>query len=132
MKIVGKTKELFHQVILEGIILYLILVNPKSPWYARLFVLIPIAYVFSPVDFIPDVIPIMGQLDDLAVARYSYLLLLKIVPKSILEECREKAQVKLSPEHRRSFETSAVIFSILIFLGIFGAIYLIKKWRGRK
>jgi uncharacterized membrane protein YkvA (DUF1232 family) len=132
MKIIGKAKQLFHQVILEGFILYLILINPKCPWYARLFVLIPIAYVFSPVDLIPDVIPIMGQLDDLAVVRYTYVLLLKIVPKSILEECREKAQIKLSPENRRSFETSAIIVSILIFLGIFGAIYMIKKLRGRK
>ena len=132
MKILEKTKQLFDEAIQKGIILYLILINPRSPWHARLLVFIPIAYVFSPVDIIPDLIPIMGQLDDLTVARYSYLLRLKIVPKTILEECREKAQMKMSPENRRSFQTAAIILSIVIFLGIFGAIYMIKKLRGRK
>jgi uncharacterized membrane protein YkvA (DUF1232 family) len=131
MKMIQKAKQMFHQVILEGFILYLILIHQQCPWYARLFVLIPMAYIFSPVDIIPDAIPIMGQLDDLAVARYSYILLLKIVPKGVLEGCREKAQIKLSPENRRSFETLAILISILVFLGIFGAIYLIKKLRKR-
>jgi len=58
--------------------------------------LIPIAYVFIPTDFIADAIPILGQLDDLAVLRYGYFILLGIVPKPVLNECWQKVQAKLN------------------------------------
>lgn len=91
----SKAKAVYHWVIINGLLVYKIFVNPKTPWYVRLLLLIPIAYVFIPTDFIADMIPIIGQLDDLAVLRYGYLMLLKIVPQPVLEECRQKVQAKL-------------------------------------
>jgi uncharacterized membrane protein YkvA (DUF1232 family) len=95
MKFLSKAKALYHRVIVNGFLVYKIFVNPKTPWYVRLLLLIPIAYVFIPTDFIADAIPILGQLDDLAVLRYGYFILLRIVPKPVLEECRQKVQAKL-------------------------------------
>jgi uncharacterized membrane protein YkvA (DUF1232 family) len=73
MKFLSKAKTLYHWVIVNGFLIYKILVNPKTPWYVRLLLFIPLAYVFIPTDFIADAIPILGQLDDLAVLGYSYL-----------------------------------------------------------
>jgi uncharacterized membrane protein YkvA (DUF1232 family) len=94
MKFLSKAKTLYHQVIVNGFLVYKIFLHPKTPWYIRLLLMIPIAYVFVPTDFIADAIPILGQLDDLAVLRYGYFLLLRIVPKPVLEECRKKVQAK--------------------------------------
>ncbi|HSB05753.1 MAG TPA: DUF1232 domain-containing protein [Thermodesulfobacteriota bacterium] len=69
MKLLSKTKTVYHRVIINGLLVYRIFVNPKTPWYVRILFLIPIAYVFIPTDFISDMIPILGQLDDLAVLR---------------------------------------------------------------
>jgi uncharacterized membrane protein YkvA (DUF1232 family) len=95
MKFLSKVKALYHRVIVNGFLVYKIFVNPKTPWYIRLLLLIPLAYVLFPIDFVADAIPILGQLDDLAVLRYGYFILLKIVPKPVLEECRQKVQAKL-------------------------------------
>ena len=95
MKFLSKAKALYHQVIVNGFFVYKIFVNPKTPWYVRLLLLIPIAYVFIPTDFIATAIPILGQLDDLAVLRYGYFILLRIVPKPVLEECRQKVHGNL-------------------------------------
>jgi uncharacterized membrane protein YkvA (DUF1232 family) len=61
MKFLSKAKALYHRVIVNGFLVYKIFVNPKTPWYVRLLLLIPIAYVFIPADFIADAIPILGQ-----------------------------------------------------------------------
>ena len=95
MKLLNKAKTLYHRVIVNGFFVYKIFINPKTPWYVRLLLLIPIAYVFIPTDLIADAIPILGQLDDLAVLRYGYFILLRIVPKPLLEECRQRVQAKL-------------------------------------
>lgn len=92
MTFLSKAKTLYHRVILNGLLLYRIFVNPKTPWYVRLLLLIPIGYVVIPTDIIADAIPILGQLDDLAILRYGYSILLRIVPGPLLEECRRKIQ----------------------------------------
>ncbi len=94
MNVLNTAKAIYHQVIVNGFLVYKIFVNPKTPWYVRLLLLIPIAYVFIPTDFIGDAIPILGQLDDLAVLRYGYSILFKLVPKPLLEECRQKVRAK--------------------------------------
>ena len=104
MKFLRKAKALYHWVIVNGFLVYKIFVNPKTPWYVRLLFLIPIAYVFLPTDFMADAIPILGQLDDLAVLRYGYFILLRIVPKPVLEECWQKVQAKLDVR-RGNFES---------------------------
>jgi uncharacterized membrane protein YkvA (DUF1232 family) len=60
MKYLSKAKTLCHRVIVNGFLVCKISVNPKTPWYVRLLLLIPIAYVFIPADFIADSVPILG------------------------------------------------------------------------
>ena len=60
IKFFSKAKALSHGVIVNGFLVYKIFANPKTPWYVRLLLLIPIAYVFIPTDFIADAISILG------------------------------------------------------------------------
>jgi uncharacterized membrane protein YkvA (DUF1232 family) len=106
MKFFSKAKTLYRWVIFNGFLVYKIFVNPKTPWYVRILLLIPIAYVFVFTDFIPDGIPILGQLDDLVVLRYGYSVLLRIIPKPVIEECRQKVQARLDVR-RGSLESPA-------------------------
>jgi len=78
MKMIERGKKLFQHLILDGYLLYLILINPKTPWYSRLLMLLPVVYIFVPMDFVVDTIPILGLLDDLVVVRYGYPLLLRL------------------------------------------------------
>ena len=128
MKMIERGKKLFQHLILDGYLLYLILINPKTPWYSRLLMLLPVVYIFVPMDFVVDTIPILGLLDDLVVVRYGYPLLLKVVPKGVLEECRQRVQARLSLAGRKWFKTVAIILLIVVLLVVSGTIYLLTRW----
>jgi uncharacterized membrane protein YkvA (DUF1232 family) len=76
----------------EAYALYLCSRHPNTPWYAKLFALIIVGYALSPIDLIPDFIPVIGYLDDLVLIPAGIALLTKMMPKDVLEECRQKAQ----------------------------------------
>ena len=128
MKIIERGKKLFQHLVLNGYLLYLILINPRTPWYSRLLMLLPVAYILIPMDLVADAIPILGLFDDLVVVRYGYPLLLKIVPKALLEECREKTQAKLSLAGLKWFRNAAIILLLVVLLVVSGTIYLGIRW----
>ncbi len=72
--------------------LYLAARDPRTPWYAKVLAVFIIGYALSPIDLIPDFIPVLGYLDDLIIVPTGIALLLKIIPHGVLQECREKAQ----------------------------------------
>jgi uncharacterized membrane protein YkvA (DUF1232 family) len=61
------------------------------PWYARVFAACVVGYAFSPIDLIPDPIPILGYLDDLVLVPLGIALAIRMIPPGVLAECREKA-----------------------------------------
>ena len=66
--------------------------HPRTPWYAKVLALAVAAYAFSPIDLIPDFIPVIGQLDDAVIVPLLVVLALKWTPKKIIDECRAKAK----------------------------------------
>ncbi len=72
--------------------LYLACKDPRVPWYARLLVAGIVAYALSPIDLIPDFIPILGYLDDLVLIPLGLALAIRPIPPSVLAECREEVR----------------------------------------
>lgn len=85
-------KQKARQLKTETYVLYLAYRDPRVAWYARAFILIIVAYALSPIDFIPDFIPVLGYIDDLIIVPAGIFLALKMIPEGVLEECREKAR----------------------------------------
>jgi uncharacterized membrane protein YkvA (DUF1232 family) len=71
--------------------LYLAYRDPRVPLYARVFAAIVVGYAFSPIDLIPDPIPVLGYLDDLVLIPLGIALSVRMIPEPVLAECREKA-----------------------------------------
>ncbi len=69
----------------------LVLEHPRTPKRAKWLLGFALAYVASPIDLIPDFIPVLGQLDDWAVAVFLVRSALKMIPPGVFEECRAKA-----------------------------------------
>jgi uncharacterized membrane protein YkvA (DUF1232 family) len=65
--------------------------DPRTPWYAKLLVAAVVAYAVSPIDLIPDFIPVLGQLDDLLLLPIGIALAIGMVPPAVLEESRARA-----------------------------------------
>jgi len=66
--------------------------SPRTPWFARLVLLLVIAYALSPVDLIPDFIPVLGYVDDLLLLPLGIALALRLIPAEVMAECRSRAQ----------------------------------------
>lgn len=76
----------------ETYALYLAYRHPDTPWYAKLFAACIVAYAFSPIDLIPDFIPILGYLDDLLLVPLGITLALKMIPPPVMAACRDQAR----------------------------------------
>jgi uncharacterized membrane protein YkvA (DUF1232 family) len=94
--------------------------HPRTPWYAKVLAVLIIGYALSPIDLIPDFIPVAGYLDDLIIIPAGIALLIKIIPRYILEECRAKARSDLLNNKSKNWVAGVII--VLIWLL---AIYLI-------
>jgi uncharacterized membrane protein YkvA (DUF1232 family) len=127
MKVIEKGKQLFQWILRNGYLLYLIVRHPKTPWYLRLLMFVPLAYVLFPMDIVSDFVPFFGQLDDVVVLRYGYLVLFKMIPSMVLEESRERAKKKLSQINWKKVKKTVVIVSICLVLTAVGSIYLLTR-----
>ena len=76
----------------ETYAVYLACRDPRVPWYARVFAVCVVAYAFSPIDLIPDPIPVLGYLDDLILIPLGIKLALRMIPAEVMAESREKAR----------------------------------------
>src|SRR5687768_5877097 len=87
----------------DTLALYLAVRDPRTPWYAKAFAALVAAYAFSPIDLIPDFIPILGYLDDLILIPAGILIAVKLIPAPVLADCRERAQVIAERPTSRGF-----------------------------
>jgi uncharacterized membrane protein YkvA (DUF1232 family) len=71
--------------------LYLAYRDPRVPLHARVFAALVVGYAFSPIDLIPDPVPVLGYLDDLVLIPLGIALSIRMIPEPLLAECREKA-----------------------------------------
>jgi uncharacterized membrane protein YkvA (DUF1232 family) len=92
--------------------LYLAARDPRTPWYAKLLVAAIVAYALSPIDLIPDFIPVLGYLDDLVLIPLGILLALKLIPPQVMAECRTRAQNAMRDGKPISRAAAAVIIAI--------------------
>ena len=72
--------------------LYLAYQDPRTPWYGKAFAALVLAYAFSPIDLIPDPIPVLGYLDDLILIPLGVVIALKMIPPEVMDDSRTKAE----------------------------------------
>ncbi|MGQ9516325.1 MAG: YkvA family protein [Anaerolineae bacterium] len=99
--------------------LYLAYRHAGVPWYAKAWALIVAAYAFSPVDLVPDVIPVLGYLDDLVLVPLGVALASRLIPPAILEECRAEARRARAAGRPTNWTAGIIILLLwLMFLAI--------------
>jgi uncharacterized membrane protein YkvA (DUF1232 family) len=91
LNLIRRLKALAARIKSELCALHLAARDPRTPWYARMFVVCVVAYALSPIDLIPDPIPILGYVDDLLLLPLGMYLALKMIPEAVLAESRQKA-----------------------------------------
>jgi uncharacterized membrane protein YkvA (DUF1232 family) len=105
--------------------LYLAARDHRVPWYAKAMGLAVTAYAFSPIDLIPDFIPVLGQLDDLVLLPLGIALTVRLIPDPVWAECRARARAEASARSRAGRVAAGVI--VLVWLLVIG--WLVGRFR---
>lgn len=117
-------KQKARQLKKETYAIYLACKDPRVPWYARFLAAGVVAYAFSPIDLIPDFIPVIGYLDDLIIVPLGIWLVLKMIPPVVLAECREKAQEAMGEGKPTNWIAAGAIVLIWFLLGILAIVWI--------
>ena len=107
----------------ETTALYYAYRDPRTPWYAKGLTIFVVAHTLSPIDLIPDFIPVLGYLDDLLITPLGLALAFKLIPEQVLVDARQKAEAETfeaSPLARTG--TVIVIATWILGLVVLGAI----------
>jgi uncharacterized membrane protein YkvA (DUF1232 family) len=99
--------------------LYLAARDPRVPWYAKAVVALVVGYAFSPIDLIPDFIPVLGYLDDLLLLPLGIALAIRLIPPAVWRDCLARAEARQAKGEPRSWFAAAVIIAVwLVVLGL--------------
>ena len=116
MKTIKPLKEEIRKLKTDTYALYLSYKDPRVPWYAKVIIAATVGYALSPIDLIPDFIPILGQLDDLIIVPAGISLALKMIPEEVLDEYREKAKFELNGSRPKNWIAAYIIVLIWLVL----------------
>ena len=107
----------------EAVVLYLAARHPATPWAARLLVAFIVGYALSPIDLIPDFIPVLGYLDELILLPLLLALALRMIPEPVLAECRERAARMAAQSKPVSQIAGVMIFMIWLLVAVIGGLW---------
>jgi uncharacterized membrane protein YkvA (DUF1232 family) len=100
--------------------LYLACRDPRAPWYAKALAAGVVAYALSPIDLIPDFIPVLGYLDDMVLIPLGVVLVRALIPSAVMEDCRRRAALALAEDKAPSRVGLVIVVTIWIGLAVFG------------
>ena len=101
--------------------------DPRVPWYARLFAACVVGYAFSPIDLIPDFVPVLGYLDDLVLVPLGIALALRLIPPDVMAASRAHADEVLRAGKPVNRVAAAVIVGIWLLLAALG-VAVVLRW----
>ncbi|HLO33712.1 MAG TPA: YkvA family protein [Anaerolineales bacterium] len=113
----------------EVFAVYIAAADPRTPWYAKALIFFIVAYALSPIDLIPDFVPILGYLDDLILIPGGIWLAIRLIPPEVMAEARTAAATR---EVNRSAGKIGMVIIVLIWIGAAaGTIYLLLRFLKR-
>lgn len=105
----------------EVIAIYFVMKHSETPLYVKILAAIIVGYALSPIDLIPDFVPILGYLDDIILLPLGIALVIKMIPADILEVCREEA--KTNPPVTKPKIWGAAYVIVMLWFIIFYSLY---------
>ena len=111
MTVLSSLKTWARSIKRDVVALWIAARDPRVPWYAKVAAGAVAAYALSPIDLIPDFIPVLGYLDDLLIVPLGILLVTKLIPAPLMEEFRQEAIRRSKPTSR-----AGMVFIALIWL----------------
>jgi uncharacterized membrane protein YkvA (DUF1232 family) len=111
---VENMSEKAAKMLVDVYALFLALGDKRVPWYAKTLAAITVGYAFSPIDLIPDFIPVLGQLDDLLLIPVGVYVTMKLIPEDTTNDLRAKAQSMMDGNKPTSWIAGGIVVTIWI------------------
>ena len=105
--------------------IYLAARDPRTPWYAKLLALFVAGYALSPIDLIPDFIPVLGYLDDVIIVPLGIMAVAKLVPPEVMAEHRAAAEAAMS---RPTSRTAAIVIVLIWIAALALVVWVVSLW----
>lgn len=113
---IAKIKQWARKLKNDIATLYLAYRHELTPWYAKLAAIITVGYALSPIDIIPDFIPVLGFVDDAILLPALIWLSLRLIPNNVLEICREQAEGLFSNGKPKNYLAGGIIVVLWILI----------------
>jgi uncharacterized membrane protein YkvA (DUF1232 family) len=127
--LIERLKRHAGQLKTELYALYLAYRDPRVPWVARVVAACVVGYAFSPIDLIPDFIPVIGYLDDLILVPLGIKLAIGMIPENVMSESRVKAQAAIQQGMPVNWVAAAIIMAVWIGIAAAAVVWLVQKFR---
>lgn len=124
LRLISITKQWARTIKRDVHAVWLAARDPCTPWFAKVIALVVAAYAFSPIDLIPDFIPVLGYLDDIILVPLGVILVVKLIPPEVMDKHREVADS--ITEHPTSQIAAGAIIIIWIIFVTFGSWLLLR------
>ncbi len=100
----------------EVVVLYLASRDPRTPWYAKALLALVIGYAVSPIDLIPDFIPVLGYVDDLVLIPAGVAAVRKLIPPEVIDECRARVRSGTALSPRQKWIGIAIVVGVWLLV----------------
>jgi len=104
--------------------------DPRTPWYAKVWSALVAGYAFSPIDLIPDFIPVIGYLDDAIIVPLGLIIAIKLIPKEVMADTRIKAKDWIEQRKQKPQNKTMAVLIVLLWILLFLLIirYILKAF----
>ncbi len=118
MSLSNNLKSWAKQIKRDGVTLWFAGKNPQTPWYAKALVVFVVAYALSPIDLIPDFIPVLGYVDDVLLLPSLIWLTIRLLPPEVLAKCRGQADEWMQTKGSKPSSRAGAVLIVMLWLAI--------------
>lgn len=125
-----KLKQKIDDLKVELLAVWFAYRDPRTPWYAKIWSALVAGYAFSPIDLIPDFIPIIGYLDDALIVPLGIMIAIKLIPKEVMADTRIKAKDWIEQRKQKPQNKTIAVLIVLLWILLFLLIvrYVLKTF----
>jgi len=127
MRIIADLKTWAKRIKRDGVTLWFAGKNPRTPWYAKALGVFVVAYALSPIDLIPDFIPVLGYVDDVLLLPVLIWLTIRLLPPEVLLECRSQADGWMQREGSKPSSRAGAVLIVVLWLALGVAVWFWLK-----
>ena len=108
----------------DGVTLWFAGKHPATPWYAKALGLFVVAYALSPIDLIPDFIPVLGYVDDVLLLPGLIFLTIRMLPTEVLADCRAQADAWMAAEGRKPISRVGAVAIVALWIAVAAGLWV--------